>query len=128
MNVSEENGLDAVLKYQYGYPEVHPLCVVGYFETSDDLQLQTCKLIVAGEQHSEQNCMHVNVEQKLSYLLNKNIAPGSNGYVAFYFEDYGEEREHILLIEGHLNEEQESFTLSTKFHLGKKDKLSTYLK
>lgn len=44
---------------------------------------------------------------------------GSDGYIEFYFLNFGDERPHTLMIEGNLEEQTEPYTLSTTFHLRK---------
>lgn len=54
--VSGGNAPDTTLRYKYGYPEVHPLYVIAYFEAGVDLKLENCKLFVEGGQQSQKNC------------------------------------------------------------------------
>ena len=106
---------DAILKYHYGYPKVQPLCVIAYFQARDGLERLKCQLWVGGN-YTEKNCKSNNIHSCNTYLWCYS-AEGSEGYVAFYFEDYGDKRPYRLHIEGHSGE-QETYTLSTTFHLG----------
>ena len=116
MSCAGGHGSDKLLRYHYGYPQVHPLCVIAYFQVQHDLKLEKCKLKVGGT-YRERNCMSL-VGSELSDMK-IYIITGSDGYIAFYFEHFGDDRPHTLIIEGDLEEQREPYMLTTVFHLRK---------